>query len=239
MQCHAEYFNFEKHGFEVNVTFEDDPYPVSDFLGEFSRDWKKDAFYLTRDREGREPGINYYIPFNSLESHRTSLHKMGYSKHESYTMARNYVLRDLEHAVAMGYRWGYITITAVVTYEGRDIGEDSLSMVESNGDEYYLYSLTSDVVLTALTRARDFLAKVKSPKTTDAERIVVAYDRLMKQNNKRYESKYPRFRKWRDLSHDYQNNRKVTRHAQKHLDLTRTLERIDYMRGHRDNSKSR
>ena len=150
----------------MNITItlhtQQDPTPDLSYLGEFSNRPKNDESIPVPAgwigyREWLGQGKMWYTPMNSIAESRAWFTQHGYSKHDAYTLSRDYAIRDMKRILDY-YRdeWYMLDLGAVVTYNGADIGEDWLGGVESDSGDY-LKELFDELITEAISRAESWL----------------------------------------------------------------------------------
>jgi len=87
---------------KIKHIFDDSPH--TDWLGTFTNqadpdDIKRHA--VIPWKPGDSDTMDFFVPGNSLDSHKRSLAKMGYSKGEADRLARSYVRQDYERMKAL------------------------------------------------------------------------------------------------------------------------------------------
>ena len=139
---------FHEKGFSIaiNVTADDgvDTYGI----GEFSDRPEQDAI---PHRPGNEITYKYFIPTTKIAEHRSWYQKHGYSKHDSYTRARQYVLEDYKLMIQIcEYGQAFITVTA--SKNGICLGSDTLGRCDWNCIEEAI--IEYDMVKKAINNAQ-------------------------------------------------------------------------------------
>lgn len=137
-------------------------------LGEFSDRCGKFKFNPTykvaRSVGTDRDGYCYYNPPYAIEEDRKFYRKAGYSKHESYTMARANALQNLNRLIGLyDGDWGYIGIVVEVLYQDRVVGSDSLWGIESDANDY-ISEVESELQGNAMAEYVDFVKSIKALK---------------------------------------------------------------------------
>ncbi len=148
--------SWEEGGFTIHASFTVDPW-TPDYPGTFGATWKPGAV-------PHQPGIietlDWFYPVNDYEAHRSGLCKLGFTKHESHTLATQYVQRDYERACRYGDDWVNYVLKVSASREGIELGVDYLGGIESDsGDDYFTMS-ARDVAWSAISEANEKLAKL-------------------------------------------------------------------------------
>lgn len=107
-----------------------DSTPDLSWLGEFSNQWQEgaiDRFNSPRAYvENRRNEYRYFVPCNSIESHREGLIRLGYSKGNADFLARSYVMEDFETYESYGRNWGTYGFVLRILFQGIDVAWSSV-----------------------------------------------------------------------------------------------------------------
>lgn len=169
-----------KGGVSITIRLLDDDHYELDWLGEYQESPEPGSIHDQYPDDADRP---YFVPMNSLRERRAWYTKNGYSKHESYTLARAEILDDkrlLDQHIG-DHQYRYMAGLVVTIYvNGRKVGLDSLwgidlSIYASNNQDY-LNDIALDCIIQALSEAR------KSDPAL--ERVYRVYDRLSDQRRK-------------------------------------------------------
>lgn len=160
------YANIEQSGFTVHVELGYDESPDLSWLGEYSNKPGEDSIDRQASHDQHRGEYRYWNPANTTEEHRQGLRALYYGKHESYTLARSYVLRDYKahEAYCKGDRVN-LYVTATVSYKGVELARESIGGVdvESFRDEY-LDDTAWEIIPGAIRQAKDTLADLRKRK---------------------------------------------------------------------------
>jgi len=149
-----ERVQFERGGFTFEAWCEIDGCPDISYLG----DWKQyhqdgDVDSLAREYQmdpdelgwGRGDRLRWFRPQISLEEHRCCLSRMGFSRHEAYTKAREYILRDHDRAFEYGTAWHTVVVVVTASRCGVELGRAILGEIESDSDQVFLTETMMDL----------------------------------------------------------------------------------------------
>lgn len=172
-QWNGETATCEVEGFELRLEVrDDDDSSPADWLGEWSDRWADGAISYANEHHSYGNHYNsrsdyeWWHPAQSIEDHRSALRALGYSRHDAYTIAREYVLRDMR--MASDFTAYGVIVTA--SREGIELGSDSLwgiTLDESPGArsrDDQMAEIADDIVSEAISDARESLAKLTAGK---------------------------------------------------------------------------
>lgn len=174
---------YSKH-LTVKVYHEVDYYPETDYLGEFSNSWTPGAIHIAAEDKyrgvysHREP--SYFIPAISIESERKTLRKMGYSRHEAYTIANKQACAAYERFMDYNDSWNFMIVTAEVWYKNTMIGSASVAGVESDSDHDFMELIEADQIMEAL---HDSTFYVDSHTVTAKRKMAAQYETLARKSH--------------------------------------------------------
>jgi hypothetical protein len=165
---------------EITVYNEHDLYPDTSWLGEFFDTPQPDSIKTDRQLWIGETFYNdsaYYVPMNSLAEARTWYTEHGYSKHDAYTQARAQTLASMHRLLDYhNDQWDLISLGAVVTVNGAEIGEDWIGGVESDSGDY-LDELTNELIDNAIGYAEKHLSSIGAQLVIDWSGVEVTHIR--------------------------------------------------------------
>jgi hypothetical protein len=138
---------FEQDGFAIKVKMDWDSDGDTSYLGEMNYRWRPGAI---ADDENKQ---TYFHPAISIQSHRDSLNKMGYSKGVAEEMARGYVYHDKKRLMSYGDSWSYVGLKVEVYLDGIELASDSVYGIESDSSEDYFISEIENLLHCALEDA--------------------------------------------------------------------------------------
>jgi hypothetical protein len=98
-------------GFEFYCRVSIDECADLTYLGEFTNE--KTPGVIERKNVGRNE-YRYYVPPENLNDERATLHKLGFSKHESYTLARKYQRDRMKRLEQAGTYWNPYNVDVIV-----------------------------------------------------------------------------------------------------------------------------
>jgi hypothetical protein len=148
--------------FILTVTIEPDYDVDLSWLGKYISRFEPGAidrsFGGSRSLDRNE--YRYFMPENPVDVKAESAcySKKGMSKHEANCAARSMIYTDYEEmeAINNGHK-DFIGIVAVVSYDGREIGESSLWGIESDSYEDQMH----DVIYDAICNAQGFFQRLE------------------------------------------------------------------------------
>lgn len=108
-----------RDGWQVTITREVDDDPELSILGEFTDTWVEGALIANRPDTKL---CRYFVPSQSIRSHRADLSKLGYARHAAQCLAVKYARQDMKAARDPDM---YV-IAAQVTKHGVRLGSDGV-----------------------------------------------------------------------------------------------------------------
>jgi hypothetical protein len=166
----------ERDGFDVYFCVEHDydhhgNLDESDLRGTFTDTWEPGVVNnpreFTRTGERRNKYLRYFLPQCTYKEHFDWLRKT-HSRGEADRLAREYVQRDLKHALSAGEDWSPVGVRVRVSKAGIKLGEASLwGLSTEDGKEHYT-EVGLDALPEALHEAKEKLAALCSCPETQA-----------------------------------------------------------------------
>lgn len=154
-----ETLEIERYGLTVKIRamVDYDSGYALEWLGKYSNDWQPGAVDLYQgqyENSYRHDTYHYFIPETNVAETRAYMTKSGYSKHEAYTTAESYRLRDYERARQLeNNHWCPVGLRVEVWHGDLQLGENSLYGLESDGEEIYFAEIAADCLSEAIAEA--------------------------------------------------------------------------------------